>query len=96
MGMDAVREKLDSAGRWAARLYISTLALTVLVFPFIFGAGFIFGAAFACDALGLQHFGIISLGVFAVGCFLALLFFSAYAWPHISPVVSKAFDQLKS
>jgi hypothetical protein len=93
--MVALKEKLDGAGRWLARLYISTLALTILAFPFIFGVGFIFLAALVADALGLQHFGLLSLGLFAAFCFLSLLFFSVYAWPHISPVIAKVTDQLK-
>ena len=93
--MVALKEKLDRAGRWLARLYISTLALTIFAFPLIFAAGFIFLAAIVADALGLQHFGLLSLGLFAAFCFLSLLFFSVYAWPHISPVTAKVTDQLK-
>ena len=82
---------LDRAGRWVAELYITTLVLVVFAFPFIFCAGPIFLAAWLLD-VGSGRLGLF--GAFLVFWFFALLFFSVFAWPHISPRIGKALDEL--
>jgi hypothetical protein len=91
-----MKEKLDRAGRWVADLYISTLAIAVLVFPFIFCGGLILLSAWLSDRAGFSHLvGLVGLGVFVLFWFFALLVFSAFEWPHISPHVDKALDALR-
>ena len=72
-------------------MYIGPLGLTVWAFPAIFVVGFTFLAAFILDAVGVGRIGIAALALFIVLWFAAFLFFSAFAWPHISPTIDKIF-----
>jgi hypothetical protein len=87
-----MKETFNRAGKWLARLYIGFVSLVVFMFPLVFGAGFIFLTAWTADAL-LPH-SLLVLAFVAVFCLFGLVFFSAFAWPHISPVVDKLLDVL--
>jgi hypothetical protein len=90
-----IKATLAKAGKVTAWLYVSTLCLSILIFPLIFCGGLIYIAAMIVDGVGFGHFGIAGLLLFFGASFLALLFFSIFAWPHISPVVGKALAVLR-
>jgi DNA-binding XRE family transcriptional regulator len=80
---------LNSAGKSIASLYIAFLFLAIFfAFPVIFVGGFIFLEAFIFDAVGLGHLGIGLISFFGISLFW-VVFFSAYAWPHIAPLIDE-------
>ncbi|HUI13125.1 MAG TPA: hypothetical protein VL048_06615 [Xanthobacteraceae bacterium] len=90
-----IKATLSKAGKETARLYIEILYLGILVFPVIFCRGSIFVMAMIADGIGLGHFGLLGLLIFVCFSFIAVAFFSIFAWPHISPEVGKALDTLR-
>lgn len=89
-----IKAALAKAGKGTARLYISTLWLVIFVFPLIFCGGFIFAGAMIADGLGVGHLGLTGLFLFVGASLLGVLFFSVFAWPHVSSEVGRALDAL--
>jgi hypothetical protein len=90
-----MKRALEAAGLTVAKAYFGLLLTIVYAFPVIFVGGLLWLLAYVLDHAGLtQPFGAAGLIGYLVFCFVAALFFSVYAWPHVSPVIDKVMDQL--
>jgi hypothetical protein len=86
---------LEAFGQTVAKGYLGLLLLTVFSYPLIFVGGFLTLVAYVLDHAGLSRLlGLSGLIAYLVFSFVTAMFFSVYAWPHVSPVIGKVMDQL--
>jgi hypothetical protein len=90
-----MKRALEAFGLAVAKAYFGFLLTIVYAFPIIFVGGFLALLAYVLDHAGLSRLlGLSGLIAYLVFSFVAALFFSVYAWPHVSPVIDKVMDQL--
>jgi hypothetical protein len=90
-----MKRALEAFGLNVAKAYLGFLLCIVYAFPVIFVGGLLWLLAYVLDHSGLtQPLGAAGLIGYLVFCFVTGLFFSVYASPHASPVISKVMDQL--